>query len=67
MINDLVKTIENLFKLHVVNGIDGGDDDELGIVFVVWLTKERCLAFLHPGLFPEILTITNLWHAASRV
>ena len=35
--------------------------------FVVWLTDERRLALFPAGTLLEILTIANLWHAASRV
>ena len=37
------------------------------IVFVVWLTDERCLASFQLGPLPKILTIANLWHTESRV
>ena len=39
------------------------------IVFVVWLTSERCLALFPPGTIVKDphLTIRNPWHAASRI
>ena len=37
------------------------------IVFGVWLTDERRLAYFQPGPLSEILTIANLRHAASRI
>ena len=37
------------------------------IFFVVWLTDERRLALFQLGSLSEILTISNLRHAASRV
>ena len=37
------------------------------IVFMVWLTDESVWPYFHPGPLSEILTITNLRHAASKV
>ena len=45
---------------------DDDDDDELLLQYVCMTESIKLLSYFQPGPLPEVLTIPNLQHAASR-